>query len=187
MPPTVKTFRCTTSEFLGTSLAKLNFQITTVQVFKISPAWSRINKYQRTLCVPIGINITHDILKLSQISLAHRHVKLSNNFEIIITIFIPKTSTNYAITVSNQARHISKEKPHALTTKEKIGPKSVCSPSLGALISANLTRCFSHFVLSVTKVRVHLLKMEIFCTTECSLCKTLTKINIRSYKYVSHN
>jgi len=107
----------------------------------------------------------------------------------MITIFVPKTSTNYAITVSNQARHISKEKPHALATKEKIGPKSVCSPSLGALISPNLTRCFSHFVLSVTKVRVHLLKkkMEIFCTTECSLCKTLTKINIRSHKYVSHN
>ena len=148
----------------------------------------------------------------------------------------------YAITVSNQARHISKEKPHALATKEKIGPKSVCSPSLGALIGhfgiifglffkaslgahlfiwklifiwmwmkanfhmkrwapglalkkrPNVIRkwpisfnCFSHFVLSVTKVRVHLLKMEIFCTTECSLCKTLTKINIWSYKYVSHN
>ena len=30
-------------------------------------------------------------------------------------------------------------------------------------------------------------EMEIFCTTECSLCKTLTKINIRSYKYELHN
>ena len=75
-----------------------------------------------------------------------------------------------------------------LSNQGKIGPKSVFSPSPGALIYPNLTRYFSHFVLSVTKARVHLLKKtEIFSTIECSLCKTITKINIQSYEYALDN
>ena len=160
-----------------------------MQVFEISPAWSRINKCQRTLCVPIGINITHDILKLFQISLAHRHVKLSNNFEIMITIFVPKTSTKLCYhSFQSSTSYLQGEATCLGNQRKNRSEKRVFSFFGRINFSQSNTVLFSFCSQrnesespSIEK------KMEIFCTTECSLCKTLTKINIRSYKYVSHN
>ena len=50
-----------------------------------------------------GINTSRDISKLSQISLAQRLLKLrvNDNFEISIMVFIPDITTNRAITYTN--------------------------------------------------------------------------------------
>ena len=51
-----------------------------------------------------GLNTTHDISKLSQISLASWLVKLHiNNSEISLVVFMPNIATNHAITYTNLA------------------------------------------------------------------------------------
>ena len=55
------------------------------------------------LFVMFGIKTTHDISKLSQISLAYREITY-NNFEISLVVFMPNITTNRAITYTNSTK-----------------------------------------------------------------------------------
>ena len=70
-----------------------------------------------------GINTTHDISKLSQISLAE--IKY-NNFEISLVVFMPNITRNHAITYTN---YTGKMNP-TLTCKVVVSLKK---PSYGFL------------------------------------------------------
>lgn len=118
---------------------------------------------------------------------------MSNNFEIIITIFIPKTSTNYFLDYfldcfQSRTSYLQGEATYLGNQGKNMSEKRVFSFFGRINFSQSNTVLFS-FCSQRNKSESPSIekKMEIFCTTECSLCKTLTKINIRSYKYELHN